>query len=212
MNLPVCSVRDISVRRGDVVIATHGRSFWVLDNVLPLRELSGKIASAAWLFAPREAVRSIRRPSRELRSRRTSPRERTTPNGAILDYYLKADASTPVAIEILDGKGDLVRRLASDDKPRMPDLSRIALTPDWVAPAPPPPARRACTGSSGTCTTPGRRRSPPSPFGAASGPRAPPGLKYTVRPTAAGQTLTQPLAVVRDPRTKATDADLAKHV
>jgi photosystem II stability/assembly factor-like uncharacterized protein len=210
LNLPACSIRDISVKRGDLVVATHGRSFWVLDDVAPLRELSSKIAaSAAWLFAPLEAVRIHPASFQGTPVPKDEPAGENPPNGAILDYYLKTDSSTPVAIEILDGKGDLVRRFASDDKPRSPDLSRIALTPDWVAPAPPPSAAAGMHRITWDLHYAAAKGIPASPFGAASGPWAPPG-RYTVRLTVAGQTLNQPLVVVRDPRIKATDGDLAK--
>ena len=208
-NLPNCSVRDISIRAGDVVIATHGRSFWVLDDMAPLRELSAKVAaSPAWLFAPREAFRIHPASFQGTPFPKDEPAGENPPNGAILDYYLKTGSTVPVAIEILDAKSETVRRFASDDKPRPPDLSRIVLTPDW-APAPPLPA-----------STAGLHRFiwdlryapvmgiPVSPFGSAAGLWAPPG-HYTVRLTAAGQTLTQPLVVRRDPRIHATDADLA---
>ncbi len=89
-NLPNCSVRDISIRAGDVVIATHGRSFWVLDDMAPLRELSAKVAaSPAWLFAPREAFRIHPASFQGTPFPKDEPAGENPPNGAILDYYLK---------------------------------------------------------------------------------------------------------------------------
>ncbi len=209
-NLPNCSVRDISVRAGDLVIATHGRSFWVLDDIAPLRELTAKVAaSPAWLFAPREAVRIHPASFQGTPFPKDEPAGENPPSGAILDYYLKADSSTSVTIEIQDAKRETVRRFASNDKPRPPDLSRIVLTPDWVSPPPPPAASAGLHRFVWDLRYAPAKGIPVSPFGSAAGLWAPPG-RYTVRLTAAGQTLTQPLVVSKDPRIKATDADLVR--
>ena len=207
-NLPACPVRDISVRQGDLVIGTHGRSFWVLDDLTPLRELDARVAqSDAWLFAPRAAVRLHPAAFQGTPFPKDEPAGENPPSGAILDYRLKAASATPVTIEILDGKGDLVRRYASDDKPRVPDLQKIQTTPDWAAAAALPDA------SAGTHRLTWNLRDaapgglPVSAFFGPAGLWAPPG-QYTVRLTAAGRTLTQPLVVRKDPRIPATDADL----
>ncbi len=207
-NLPNCSIRDISIRNGDLVIATHGRSFWVLDDIAPLRELTPTVAASdAWFFAPREAIRLHPAGFQGTPFPKDEPAGENPPNGAILDYYLKTSSTTLVAIEVVDGKGETVRRYASDDKPRPTDPARQTVTSDWV-PSPPPPS-----------AAPGLHRFvwdlhyapakgiPPSPFGSA-GLWAPPG-RYVVRLTAAGRTVSQPLIVKKDPRIKATDADLA---
>ncbi len=207
-NLPNCSVRDISIHNGDLVIATHGRSFWVLDDIAPLRELTPTVAASdAWFFAPREAIRFHPAGFQGTPFPKDEPAGENPPNGAILDYYLKAASTTPVAIEILDGKGETVRRYASEDKPRPTDLTRQTVSSDWV-PSPPNPSSAA-----------GLHRFvwdlhyapakglPPSPFGRDAGLWAPPG-RYVVRLTAAGRTVSQPLVVKKDPRIKATDADL----
>jgi photosystem II stability/assembly factor-like uncharacterized protein len=210
MNLPNCSVRDISIRQGDLVIGTHGRSFWVLDDIAPLRELDQKVAqSAAWLFSPREAVRIHPASFQGTPFPGDEPAGENPPSGAILDYYVKAASATPVTIEILDEKGDLVRRFASDDKPRTPDLAKIQTTPDWAAAGKPPEAAPGMHRFVWDLRYAPARGLPASPFGAAAGPWAPPG-RYAVRLSAAGQTLTQPLVVRKDPRIKATDADLAR--
>ena len=209
-NLPNCSVRDISIRNGDIVIATHGRSFWVLDDIAPLRELTAKIAaSPAWLFAPRDAVRFHPASFQGTPFPKDEPAGENPPNGAILDYYLKTGSTAPVAIEILDAKGEPVRRFASDDKPRPSDPSRMTVTPDWNPAPPPPSAAAGLHRFVWDLRYAPARGIPPSPFGGAAGLWAPPG-RYTVRLTAAGKTLTQPLAIRKDPRIKATDADLSQ--
>jgi len=208
-NLPNCSVRDISIRNGDLVIATHGRSFWVLDDITPLRELTAKvIASNAWLFAPRDAVRFHPAGFQGTPFPKDEPAGENPPSGAILDYYLKAASPTPVSIEILDAKGETVRRYASDDKPRPTDPTRQTVTPDWTSSPPPPSAAASLHRFVWDLHYAPAKGLPPSSFGGAAGPWAPP-ARYTVRVTAAGEILTQPLVVKRDPRIQATDADLA---
>ena len=210
-NLPNCSVRDISVRQGDLVIATHGRSFWVLDDLAPLRQLDAKVAGAqVWLFEPRTTTRLNPAPFQGTPDPKDEPTAENPPRGAILDYTLRAASSSPVALEILDARGGLVRRFASDDKVEGPDLQRIQVTPDWV------PVQQAPTATAGMhrfvwdlrYAAPrglarSRRSDPPR------GVWAPPG-KYTVRLIAGGLSLTQPLVVSKDPRISATDADLAQ--
>ena len=209
LNLPNCSVRDIAIRQGDLVIGTHGRSFWVLDGLAPLRELTRRVgASEAWLFAPREAYRFHAASFQGTPFPKDEPAGENPPAGAILDYFLKASSATPVAIEILDAKGDTVfsRRY---DMPRPPDLSRIVTTPDWVATPAVPPATAGMHRLVWDLRHAPAKGIPVSPFASAAGLWAPPG-SYTVRLTAAGKALTQPLVVKKDPRIKATDADLVQ--
>jgi photosystem II stability/assembly factor-like uncharacterized protein len=207
-NLPNASVRDIAVDHGDLVVATHGRSFWILDDLRPLHELSARVASSpAWLFAPRESVRIHPAAFQGTPFPKDEPAGENPPSGAIIDYFTGAASTTPVTIEILDGGGEVVRRFSSEEKPRPPDLGRITMTPDWVAPATPPEAAPGAHRIVWDLHYAPPRGLPPSPFGGAVGVWAPPG-RYTVRLTAAGQTLTRPLVVRKDPRIPATDADL----
>ena len=210
LNLPNCSVRDISVRRGDLVIGTHGRSFWVLDDVSPLRQLDAKVAASdAWLFAPRTAVRLNPAGFQGTPDPKDEPSAENPPRGAILDYALRTAPAAPVVIEILDAKGDLVRRFASDEKAEPPDLQKIQVTEDWV-PAPAPPGASAGMHRfvwdlhypAPNELRRGRRSS-------AAGVWAPPG-RYTVRLSAGGRALSQSLVVEKDPRVPASDADLVR--
>jgi len=209
LNLPNCSVRDISVRRGDLVIGTHGRSFWVLDDLSPLRQIDAKVAASnTWLFAPRAAVRLNPAGFQGTPDPKDEPSAENPPRGAVLDYALKAPAG-PVVIEVLDARGDLVRRFSSDEKLEPPDLQKIQVTEDWVLPPDPPAAsagmhrfvwdlRYAVPKE----LSGGRRSSD-------SGVWAPPG-RYTVRLTAGGRALTQALSVEKDPRVPASDEDLIR--
>ena len=226
LNMPVVSVRDVSVRNGDLAIATHGRAFWILDDIEPLRELadaapqagggSGRSASAwqaAHLFEPRDAVRT--RPGRD--EAEDSPPE--TPvgenpsNGAYIDYLVPPGASGPLRISIADARGRLVRRWSSDDPAVRTDPNRVPYPAYWLSSANPPSAE------------PGMHRfvwdfhedrhdgplAPPGVYtlslafggnataaGAASGPRA----------TSSSGVLKTKLVLRRDPRIVASDADL----
>ena len=210
LNLPNCSVRDISVAHGDLVIATHGRSFWILDDLAPLRQMNSKVAqSDVWLFEPRATIRLHPAPFQGTPEPGDEPSGENPPAGAILDYFLKSSSATPVSIEVHDERGELVRRFTSTDKASPPDLSKITVTPDWVPGGDPPAA------------SPGMHRflwdlryTLPVELRSARNPRitgvwAPPG-RYSVRLTAAGQTRTQPLVLSKDPRVKASEADLAR--
>ena len=207
-NLPNCSVRDISVRRGDLVLGTHGRPFWVLDDLSPLRQLNARTAAAkAWLFAPRDAVRLNPAGFQELPSPGTSPRPRIR-RGRRLDYLLQATSTAPVVIEILDASGAVVRRYASNDAKEPPDLQALRVTEDWLPEAEPPSAaaglhRVVWDLHYAPAAGLSRSRRP------ATGVWAPPG-PYTARLTAAGQTLTQALVVRKDPRVAASAEDLVR--
>jgi hypothetical protein len=192
--LPVTSVRDIEVHGDDVVIATHGRAFWVLDDVTPLRQFDAKAAAASsWLFAPATAVRmrpagftGTPMPKDEAAAANPLP-------GAYVSYALKAGAKQ-VALEIRDEKGGLVRRYTSADVPPKTDLSKLNIAPQWVQPP------------SALSTAPGLHRFVwPLRYAAPGGDPwedgvwAPPG-RYTVALNVDGQRLTQPLTVAPDPR------------
>jgi photosystem II stability/assembly factor-like uncharacterized protein len=210
-NLPNCSVRDLVVRRGDLVAGTHGRSFWILDDLSPLRQLDAKAAeSDAWLFAPRAATRIHPAAFQGTPDPKDEPLAENPPRGAVLDYWLKAAPAQPIAIEILDASGQLVRRYASDDAVEPPDLQKIAVTPNWMPPAVPPDAAAGMHRfvwdlhyATPKSLLRGRSRR------GAGGVWAPPG-NYTVRLTAGGRTLTQPLVVERDSRISATPEDMRR--
>jgi photosystem II stability/assembly factor-like uncharacterized protein len=211
LNLPNCSIRDIDVRHGDLVVATHGRSFWVLDDLSPLRQLDAKVAaSEVWLFAPREAVRIHPAPFQGTPEPKDEPSAENPPRGAVIDYRLASAAAGPVTLEIRDDKGETVRRFASDDPRPKADVSRIQITPDWVPVPEPPPAtagmHRFVWDLHETLPAELAR---PNPFREATGPWASPG-RYSVVLTVAGRTWTQTLTLARDPRLSASDADLVR--
>jgi photosystem II stability/assembly factor-like uncharacterized protein len=118
LNLPHTSMRDLNIHGDDLIVATHGRSFWILDDFTPLRQLNAEVAKAeAHLFAPQKAVRFRwnRNPDTPLPP--DFPAGKNPPDGAIIDYYLASAPKDPVTMEIFDSLNHLVRRFSSADKP-----------------------------------------------------------------------------------------------
>jgi photosystem II stability/assembly factor-like uncharacterized protein len=208
-NMPTVSVRDLLIHGDDLVIATHGRSFWVLDDISPLRQIDSKVeASEAWLYKPATAVRVNPEGFSGTPLPPEIPQAQNPPNGAILDYYL--NSAGEVTIEILDGKNQLVRRYSSNERPAASRRPQ-AIADIWIVPPPVVTARAgmnrfvwdlrypaASSGGGGGEFGQGGR-----------GPQALPGV-YQVRLTIAGQHYTQPLKVAMDPRSTATPLELAK--
>jgi photosystem II stability/assembly factor-like uncharacterized protein len=208
-NLPTTSVRDLVVHGDDLVIATFGRSFWVLDDVTPLRQWSEKLASAdAWLFEPQTAYRVRPGSDEGTPIPLDEPQAENPPTGAVLDYYLKEKQTAAVQLEIFDGAGKLVRRFASTDEIPKTNPDELDIPMYWVHDAEPLSSdagmhrfvwdlRYAFAGA--------RRRSRRG----GGGPLAVPG-RYTVKLTAAGKTMSAPLVVKMDPRVRTSDANLER--
>ena len=218
LNLPHTSMRDLVIHGDDLVVGTHGRSFWILDDITPLRQLSAKIAeSRAYLYKPQLTYRVRRNQNTDTPLPPEVPAGKNPPDGAILDYYLKAAASGPVTLEILDAAGKSIRRFSSTDKPEPVDKelnvpTYWVRTPQilsaeagmhrfaWDLHYPPPAALRHEYPISAIY-----RDTPRYPLG----PAVLPG-QYTVKLTAGGQSFTQPLVVKMDPRVKTPAAGLAQ--
>jgi photosystem II stability/assembly factor-like uncharacterized protein len=106
LNLPVTSVRDFEVYGNDLIVATHGRGFWVIDDITPLRQASDEIARAdVHLFKPADAILFNQGSDNGTPTQKDEPQAQTAPNGATIDYYLKSAATGPVSLEILDARG-----------------------------------------------------------------------------------------------------------
>jgi photosystem II stability/assembly factor-like uncharacterized protein len=188
LNLPVTSMRDLVVHENDLVLATHGRGFWILDNVSPLRQTPS--ASGPFLFTPANAVREHPGQLVFMPMPKDEPVVPNPPFGAAIDYLLRAPAKL-VTLEILDGAGHTIRTFSSNDPIPPPDPT---IGPDWQTL---PPILR---------TTPGQHRfywslhyPAPAILGGGDGAWALPGA-YTAALTVDGTRLTQPLTVVPDPR------------
>jgi hypothetical protein len=195
LNLPVTSVRDLDVHGEDLVIATHGRAFWVLDGLAPLRQLDAKVeGAAAWLFKPADAVRfrpagftGSPMPKDEAMAANPAP-------GAYLDYVLKG-AAKQVTLEIRDEKGGLVRRYTSADAAPKTDLSKLTIAPQWVQ----PPSTLSTAAGMHRFVWPLRYAALNAAHAYQDGVWAPPG-RYTAVLDVDGTRLTQPLTVEPDPR------------
>jgi len=193
-NLPVTSVRDIDVHGNDVVIATHGRAFWIMDDVSPLRQT---ITSETFLFKPATTIRERPAVFPGSPMRKGEPMAANPPFGAIIDYVLSG--AEAITLEIFDASNTLVRRYSSADKAPVPDPAKLTTAPEWF------------NTSSILSTTHGMHRfvwtlhyPPPAALARgrgeyADGVWAPPG-NYKVVLTVNGQRLTQPLVVAPDPR------------
>jgi hypothetical protein len=207
LNLPVCSVRDIEVHGSDLVIATHGRSFWILDDVEPLREMpASPPAERARLFRPEPAVRVHSAQFQGTPIPKDEPMGANRANGAILDYWIAPPGAASATLEIRDARGELMRRF-KNGAPKAPDMAKLVFTADWEPPA---PALSAAVGMHRFVwdlhTEPGAEISSEDEI-ESPGLWAPPG-KYTARLVVDGEAFERPFDVVRDPRVTASDADL----
>jgi hypothetical protein len=119
-NLPHTSMRDLAIHDNDLIVATHGRSFWVLDDISVLRQLDGvKAQSGPALFKPGEAYRVRRSAYTDTPMPPDEPAGENPPDGAVIDYSLPASIEGAVTLEILDAKNNVVRRYSSTDKPEL---------------------------------------------------------------------------------------------
>src|SRR5437868_7233361 len=116
-NLPHISMRDLWINDDDLIVATHGRSFWILDDISPLRQLSETALGSDTVFKPAAAYRVRRSTNTDTPIPPDEPLAENPPHGALIDYFLAHDASSPVTLEILDAQGKVVRRYSSDDPP-----------------------------------------------------------------------------------------------
>ena len=244
MNMPAISVRDIAIKDdttclcADLVAGTHGRGFWILDDVTPLRQAAAaRAAKEAYLFAPVTALR--------VRFATNDPTPwppeilagENPPAGGIIDYYLAADVSGPVKMQIVDAAGDVVRSYSSADpvmdphpaidREKYEQICEAAPTTVFCRfplywPAPPMVISTKAgmhrvewdlhyqpVGDKENEETEATGAVPGRSYPAASAPWAPPG-KYRVRLIVNGNTYEQPLTLRLDPRVKTPAAGLAK--
>ena len=218
-NMPATSVRDLVVKDDDLVAGTHGRGFWILDDITPLRQLSAEALSAdARLFAPQLAVRFRSNKNTDTPLPPDEPAAPNPPDGVVIAYHLKA-AARQVALEVRDAAGRLVRRYASDDAP-VPPVEGRNIPDYWIRP---PQALstapglhrfawdlREATPAAASFSYPIAavyKDTPREP----RGPWVPPG-SYTVRLVVDGRSQEQPLHVRMDPRVKTPLSELvAQH-
>jgi len=216
MNMPASSVRDLVIHENDLVVGTHGRSIWIMDNISPLREAAAAAqAGGPFLFAPPTATRIRDNVFLDTPIPPEEPMGQNPPDGAVLDYYLPETAGQ-VTLAVIDADGGIVRRYSSDDPLERPDTTRWYYPTYWMKPptapavapghhrfvwdlryAPPPGSDRGLSISATYGNTP-------------TGPRGPlvhPG-RYSVRLTVDGDVSERPLDVRLDPRVEIVEEDL----
>ena len=218
LNLPHTSMRDLLIHENDLIVATHGRSFWILDDIERLRQLPTSPLHEVLLFRPAPAYRTLRSTWTDTPIPPDEPLADNPPAGAIIEFFLPRNSKSPVALEVYDGSGGLVRRFSSTDAldPSAAELARELIPQYWIKPA------RTLPASAGMHRWIwDLRYAPPVsvtrgyPISAAphmtpqvpEGPLAVPG-SYLVRLTVDGHHLEAPLTVVPDPRVHLTPGEL----
>jgi photosystem II stability/assembly factor-like uncharacterized protein len=205
LNMPVTSMRDFEFYGNDLIVATHGRGFWIIDDISPLRQISDAVTrDDAYLFKPADAINYIEGTDNGTPLQKDEPQAENPPSGAAIDYYLKRPATTPLKIDILDASGAIVGTFSSDpnaqrapaQSPGAAGLPRVS--PLWQSHPEPLP------------TTPGMHRfvwnalrerprgAPPADEGGPLDRRYV--GNFTARLTVNGRTYTQPFTVRADPR------------
>ncbi|MEO5623911.1 MAG: hypothetical protein ABIO74_08950 [Dokdonella sp.] len=203
LNLPATPIHDLVVKGNDLVVATHGRSFWILDDVTPLRQItSASAAQEAILFKPQTALR-LGYPD-EVNTRR--PVGTNPPAGALIDYFLKTKPQGEVTVDIIDAQGKIVRHLSSTK------TSKEVQPPEWpdqIVPNDKIPAEAGMNRLVWDLRMADPEQIPGAFYSglAPRGPRVAPG-QYTVKLTVAGKSSEQPLTMVTDPRSKGNLADI----
>jgi hypothetical protein len=225
LNMPAVSVRDLIVHGDDLDIATHGRGFWVLDQIASLRQLAAKgeeiVSSSAYLFEPGTSLALVPGGSNGTPLPPEEPQEKNPPLGVVVYYWLKSAPTTPLKLELLDSKGEVRACAASDTEVKPVDTEKIDVQAIWREPPPPPIAtpgmhRFALNVTQSRGEEFGGGPSAPPPQDACSGsmPPKPAAARtggrrrlvaleagsYTVRLSVNGKTYTQPAEVAPDPR------------
>ncbi len=218
LNMGASSIRDLIIKGDDLCVATHGRGFWILDNITPLRQLQASIAKTpAVLFHPQTALRVRWNTNSDTPIPPDEAAGENPPDGAMIDYYVGTGRAGPVTLEIKDEAGQVVRRYSSADPLPTPDPA-LTIPPYWVRPP------QKLGGEAGMhrflwdmhlAPIPGiepeypiaavYRNTAPDP----TSPWAMPG-KYTLVLTVGGKSYQQPLTLQMDPRVKTSNADLAE--
>jgi photosystem II stability/assembly factor-like uncharacterized protein len=216
-NLPHTSMRDLWIKEDDLIVATHGRWFWILDGISALRQLDS-VKGDTYLFKPGDAYRVRRSTYTDTPLPIDEPAGENPPDGAAIDYYLPDSTSGPVTLEILDANGKLVRKYASTDAPYAAEgqLAKQLIPLYWIKMPQTLPAgagmHRWIWDLRNTTPTATHYDYPISAVPHETprdpqGPLALPGT-YQVRLTAGGKVITQTVTVKMDPRVQATPAEL----
>ncbi len=224
LNMASSSVRDITVKDDDLIAATHGRGFWILDDVTPLRQIDASTAAAdVVLFKPTPAYRVRWNTNTDTPLPPEEPAGLNPPEGAIINYYLKSAAAGPVTLEVIDVRQRVVRRYSSTDPVVRPDPVRGNLPLYWFRP---PMVLSTAAGmhrftwdvhyqplpGGGGGRGAGALPIAAVPYNTVPAPTAPwvrPGT-YTVKLTVNGRSYTQAIAIKQDPRVKTAAATMER--
>ena len=206
LNLPASSVRDMNLNGADLIVATHGRSFWVLDDIAPLRQAAAVQSARAFLYTPPTAVRVDNDGFQGTPLPPEEPQANNPPNGAIVDYYLREPA-TKISLQVLDAQGGVLRHFSSEDKWTIP-RPLLPIAERWF---PKPQVLETGAGehrfvwdlAAGGSSAGLGDDDANDAVGLPQGPRVPPGT-YTLRLVVDGTTIDQTLHVTMDPRSTAT--------
>lgn len=208
LNLPTASVRDLAVHDNDLVAATHGRAFWVLDDLTPLQQMDKKVVnSEVHLFVPEMAVRARRSVNKDTPLPPEIPQGKNPPAGAVIDYYLSRAASGPVTLDVFDRSGNLVSHFSSNavaPKPDHPPYFMNAWLPEFKPLTDRPGLNRFVWNLHYTAPPAANYRYSMAVANLHSvrvpmGPLVLPGV-YRVKLTVDGHSYSQPLKIVMDPR------------
>jgi hypothetical protein len=200
LNLPATSMRDLQIYGSDLIVATHGRGFWVLDDISPLRQVDDTVAAAeAFLFKPADVIDIDQGDDNGTPYQKDEPQAENPADGAYIDYYLRSDAAGPVTLEILDARGTTLHTFSSAPAAARPARGGIPNTTALWRPEPLPFS--AAAGMHRVTWRPNTGRSPD--FGDRGRPQDPvvtlPAL-FTAKLTVNGKSYTQTFTVRPDPR------------
>ncbi len=202
LNLPVTSMRDMEIYENDLILATHGRGFWIIDDISPLRQVDDTIANAdAYLFKPGVTVSITEGGDDGTPLQKDEPQVPNPPDGAAIDYYLKSPASGTVSIEILDSTGAVLHTFsnapgaqATAGRGRRPAGGIPNVSPLWT---PEPEPFQTGAGMHRVVWTPIK---PAAPGGGFRSRGTPISGTFTARLTVGGRSYTQTFEVKPDPR------------
>jgi photosystem II stability/assembly factor-like uncharacterized protein len=220
LNMPATSIRDLIIKDDDIAIGTHGRSFWILDDIAPLRQIRSSAPTATTLYKPAAAYRFRWSKYPDTPLPPDEPSGQNPPDGAIIDYALGTGTSGDVKLEIVEASGRVIRTYSSRDTSMAP--ADLGNTPAyWIRPT---QVLSATSGfhrfvwdvhyapPAGTSSQPGQYPISATPHDTPREPRGPWALpgQYTVRLTAAGKSYSEPLTIRMDPRVKTPPPVLAQ--
>ena len=215
LNMPSTSIRDLVIKDDDLVIGTHGRSFWILDNISSLRQLNASTKNQVALFKPQVATRVRWNMNTDTPLPPEEPAGENPPDGAMIEYYLPNATNDIVQIDILNQQKEIIRTFKSNDT--LYKIPEVNIPLYWIR------TQKILSNKTGMHRllwdmkyaplnlpvsypmTAVKNNTPPD----ATAPWVLPGT-YTIRMTVGGKILEQPLEIKMDPRVKTTMADLQR--